>query len=118
MSIHGGFERKKCPHCGATENLEHCKADPYINKEPREYCDVAVAHAAAVSKDKFYWFNRGNWVEWGGPYDTIEAAKAACVAAYKCINVKQTGPVISIMKQVTTGEVEIGFEWKDDDDTG
>jgi hypothetical protein len=40
---------------------------------------------------KFYWFNRGNLVEWGGPFDTIEEAKANCVAAYNRINVSATG---------------------------
>jgi hypothetical protein len=69
-----------------------------------------------MSEEKFYWFNRGNWVEWGGPYDTIEEAKIRCGEAYKSINVKATGPVISIMKQVVTGEVEIGYKWKDADE--
>jgi hypothetical protein len=68
-----------------------------------------------MSEEKFYWFNRGNWVEWGGPYATVEEAMIECSNAYKNINVKATGPVISIMKQVATGEVEIGYKWKDTD---
>ncbi len=59
---------------------------------------------------KFYWFNRGNWQEWGGPYDTIEEAKNNCVVSYKSIDVKETGP-ISILQQVASGQLVIDTLW-------
>jgi hypothetical protein len=41
-----------CPHCGTTVGRERCAADPYINKEPREYCSVAREHAVRLSSRK------------------------------------------------------------------
>ena len=31
----------ECPHCGAWRDEQACRADPYINAEPRTYCPVA-----------------------------------------------------------------------------
>ncbi len=35
------FTHTRCPHCGIIRDPDKCRADPYINKEPREYCPLA-----------------------------------------------------------------------------
>jgi hypothetical protein len=31
-----------CKHCGEWRDESACRADPYINAEPRDYCPVAL----------------------------------------------------------------------------
>jgi hypothetical protein len=32
--------KEHCKHCGVLRDPAECTADPYINKEPKEYCSV------------------------------------------------------------------------------
>lgn len=57
----------------------------------------------------FWWFNSGNFHEWGGPFATAEEAKADAIASYKAID-RGSGP-IRILKEVESALVTREFKW-------
>ena len=61
-------------------------------------------------KQEFYWINRFNLVEFGGPFDTIDGAKADAANTYMAIGTIALDVVI--VQAVESGSVNVESKWR------